>query len=214
MAYDHAAPRFGPNWETAETACRGVLYRSKLAAQWAAFFDALRIEHRYRPHVFKLAATTPFSPDFWLPQLKAWLIIKPADQVIRSADGWKAELFARENPDCRVWISSGEPRPGEWHVEQLGPSVRPIARAMLLADALVPGERIWICGATDDSERLVFDPINLAGSSPVEGRPADPNRDPVMRIAYAHVDRLEGETWTGAGMIARRMASDLLQPMA
>ena len=216
MAYDHAALRFGQNADalSVETAYRGVLYRSKLAAQWAAFLDALRIEHSYRPSTFRLAGATPFTPDFWMPQLNAWLIVKPADPTIRGADRWKAELFAREQAGSRVWISSGAPRAGEWHVEQLGVAARPIARALLLSDAATPGERVWICGATDDSERLVFDPINLAGRQPAEGQPADPNRDTVMRIAYGHAERLEGETWTSVGMIARRRAADLPQPAA
>jgi hypothetical protein len=216
MAYDHAVLRFGQNTDalSSETAHRGVLYRSRLAAQWAAFLDALRVEHSYRPKTFRLAATTPFTPDFWLPQLNTWLIVKPADPAVRGADRWKAELFAREQSGSRVWISSGPPRAGEWHVEQLAGLSRPIARALLLSDAAIPGKRVWICGATGDSDRLAFDPINFAGRQPIEGQPADPNRDTVMRIAYSHVERFEGDSWTGVGMIARRVAADLPQPAA
>jgi hypothetical protein len=218
MAYDHAALRFGHNSDAlnVETAYRGVLYRSKLAAQWAAFFDALRIEHVYQPKTFRLAATTPFTPDFWLPRLNAWLVARPADPANRNTDRWKAELFAREQPDCRVWISSGAPRATEWHVEQLGGRARPIARALLLTDSMLPAERVWICGATDDSDRLVFDPIDVAGCAPDirTGSPADPNRDAVMRIAYGQVEHFEGEGWTEVGMITRRMVADLPQPAA
>lgn len=215
MAYDHAALRFGQNADalSVETAYRGVLYRSKLAAQWAAFLDALRIEHSYRPKTFRLAGTTPFTPDFWLPQLSAWLIVKPADLATRGADRWKAELFARDQSGSRIWISSGAPRSGEWHVEQLAGPARPIARAMLLADASLPGERVWMCGANDGSDRLVFDPVDFAGSSPVSAAssPADPNRDTVMRIAYSHADRVESEGWASVGMLAGRHLADLSQ---
>jgi hypothetical protein len=218
MAYDHAALRYGQNADALDkdTPYRGVLYRSKPAAQWAVFLDALRIEHIYRPTTLRLAVTTPFTPDFWLQRLNTWLIVRPADPVVRSADGWKAELFARDHPSCRVWVSSGAPRPGEWHVEQLGGAARPIARAILLADAARPAERVWICGANDDSERLVFDPVDLAGCKPDirGGCPADPNRDALMRIAYGHVERFEEESWTNMGASARRMADELAQPAA
>jgi hypothetical protein len=217
MAYDHAALRFGQNTDAlgANTSYRGVLYRSKLAAQWAAFFDALRIEHVYQPKTFLLGAATPFTPDFWLPGLNAWLVVRPVDPVIRGADGWKTELFAREHSSCRVWISSGAPRAGEWHIEQLGGQMsgmaRPIARALLLADDALPAERVWICGANDDGDRLVFDPVDVAGCTPDVRAccPADPNRDTVMRIAYSHVERLESDVWTGMGALASRRLADL-----
>lgn len=212
MAYDHAALRFGQNWDALDkqTPYRGDLYASKLAAQWAAFFDVLRIEHVYRPAAFRLAAAVSFTPDFWLPRLGAWLMVRPADPAIRNADRWKAELFAREQPACRVWIASGEPRAGEWHVEQLGGSARPIARALLLADADHPAERVWICGANDDSERLIYDPVDLAGCAPGvgSGRPADPNSDPLMRIAYGHVENLNDEAWAPLAAFAARHVSD------
>jgi hypothetical protein len=208
MAYDHASLGFEQNADVpaGDTPCRGVLYRSKLIAQWAAFFDGLRIEHVYQPRTFCLAGTTPFTPDFWLPALNAWLVVRPADPVIRDADRWKTELFAREHSSCRVWVSSGAPRAGEWHIEQLGGLARPIARALLLADAALPAERVWVCGANDDSDRLVFDPIDVAGCSPDIrlGCPANPNQDTVMRIAYGHVERFDSDGWIDMGALSRR----------
>jgi hypothetical protein len=212
MAYDHAALRFGQNWDALdkETPYRGDLYASKLAAQWAAFFDALRIEHVYQPAAFRLAAGISFTPDFWLPRLGAWLIVRPADPAIRNADRWKVELFTRERRASRIWIASGEPRAGEWYVEQLGGAARAIARALLLVDAEAPAQRAWICGVNDDSERLIFDPIDVAGNVPYNrtGRPADPNSDPLMRMAYSHVENLNDDAWASLAALAAERVSD------
>jgi hypothetical protein len=211
MAYDHAALRFVQNFEALDnqTPYRGDLYRSKLAARWAAFFDALRIEHVYLPTAFRLPTAMSFQPDFWLPRLGAWLIVRPVDPLIRNADRWKVELLAQELPACRVWIASGVPRAGEWYVEQLGGGARAVARALLLADAEHPAERVWICGVNDDSERLIFDPIDVAGNVPYNrtGRPADPNSDPLMRMAYSHVENLNDDAWAPLAAFAARHAS-------
>ena len=44
------------------TAYRGRIYRSRLEARWAAFFDLLGWEHEYEPYDLG-----QWSPDFLLP---------------------------------------------------------------------------------------------------------------------------------------------------
>jgi len=56
------------------TLYRGRMYRSRLEARWAAFFDALGWEHEYEPFDLGL-----WSPDFLLPEFKILVEVKPID---------------------------------------------------------------------------------------------------------------------------------------
>lgn len=212
MAFDHAPLGLDGNVDrsTAPTVYRGIQYRSRLAAEWAVFLDALGIEHVYLARTFRVARGLDHAPDFWLPELKAWLDVLPADPAFRRAHRWKIEQVARQGAGQRVWIASGAPRRGEWHVEQLGGAGPAVARGMLLIDAVAPQGRVWICGAADEaSDRLVFDPIEKVGSRPALGRPADPESDALMRMAYGRVEQFSAETWTSLGMAAERRLAAL-----
>jgi len=190
---------------------RGVSYRSKLTARWAAFLDALGIAHVYEPRSFLAGRSTRYTPDFWLPELKTWLDVQPTEPAIRDTQRWKAEELAKQRPNERVWIASGAPRRDEWHVEQLAGAGPGIARGMLLIDAIAPEGRAWMCGAADEtSDRLVFDPIEKEGVSPAVGRPADPGSDGMMRLAYGRVEHFSAETWTSLGMATERRLAALM----
>lgn len=58
------------------TLYRGVSFRSRLEARWAVFYDALGIEWQYEPEGYSLPHG-PYLPDFWLPQIAAFIEIKP-----------------------------------------------------------------------------------------------------------------------------------------
>jgi hypothetical protein len=57
------------------TLYRGRMYRSRLEARWAAFFDRLGWAHEYEP--FDLG---PWSPDFLLTDMSVLVEVKPATQ--------------------------------------------------------------------------------------------------------------------------------------
>ena len=213
MAFDHAPLRTAQK----KTLHRGVVCGSRLEAQWAAFLEALRIAHVYESQTFALSPGVYFTPSFWLPQLKTWLCIRPAGEE-RDTDRWKIELFGRQHPETRLWITSGPPRASEWHVEQLAGTGRGIARGLVLADAGRPGDRVWICGTNDEaSEHLIFDSIDIGRPNHAPGfggsRPADPNSDTSMRIAYAHADGAgsdtDSESWAPLGASLRRHVGEL-----
>lgn len=214
MPLDNLALRFQPNADPAavDSVYGGVRYHSKRHAQWAVFLDSLGLVHAHRPRSFRLGRSTVYTPDFWLPELNAWLEVKSEVAATREADSWKAEQFARQHPEFRVWLSSGAPRPGEWHLEQLAGAGPVIARGLLLADTGAPHNRIWVCGSNEEnSDRLVFDAIEIGtGKSEVRPRsfPADPNTDVSMRLAYGCVEHFTAETWASIGMAGRRLAAD------
>lgn len=66
-----------------ETEYNGCLFRSRLEARWAVFFDALGVEYQYELEGFDLGEAGWYLPDFYLPGLKLWVEIKaesPTDE--------------------------------------------------------------------------------------------------------------------------------------
>jgi hypothetical protein len=59
-----------------ETRYRGYLFRSRLEARWAVYFDALELEWEYEKEGFNLDGLL-YLPDFWLPQPHWWAEVKP-----------------------------------------------------------------------------------------------------------------------------------------
>lgn len=59
-----------------ETVYRGYRFRSRLEARWAVCFDTLDIAYEYEPQGFDLGGV-PYLPDFYLPDLRWWIEIKP-----------------------------------------------------------------------------------------------------------------------------------------
>jgi hypothetical protein len=59
-----------------ETAYNGYLFRSRLEARWAVFFDAAGLLYQYEPQGFDLDGLL-YLPDFWFPELCCWVEIKP-----------------------------------------------------------------------------------------------------------------------------------------
>ena len=92
------------------TRYNGYLFRSRLEARWAVFFDALKIEYQYEPEGFQLAAGW-YLPDFFLPQVKLYAEAKPLDpDPVALAKGHelcrrsgKGVLFLIGPPDFRVY---------------------------------------------------------------------------------------------------------------
>lgn len=54
-----------------ETEYKGCLFRSRLEARWAVFFDAVGIEWEYEPEGFQATDGTRYLPDFYLPKMIA-----------------------------------------------------------------------------------------------------------------------------------------------
>jgi len=60
-----------------ETHYAGHRFRSRLEARWAVFFNALNITWQYEPQGYTVGRDKhPYLPDFWLPDLKAFVEVK------------------------------------------------------------------------------------------------------------------------------------------
>ena len=78
-----------------QTRYKGYAFRSRLEARWAVYFDHLGIKWDYEPEGFELGNGLRYLPDFWLPDLKLWVEIKPVS--IDSTAAEKATRLASEN---------------------------------------------------------------------------------------------------------------------
>ena len=59
-----------------QTIYRDIIFRSRLEAKWAAMMDLIGIGFEYEPRRFKTDLGY-YLPDFWLPEIGAWLELKP-----------------------------------------------------------------------------------------------------------------------------------------
>lgn len=89
------------------TVYRGFLFRSRLEARWAVFMDTMDVKFVYEPEGYDLDGLW-YLPDFWLPQMKAHLEIKPdtlsaeeQEKATRLATFSKLPVFVMEGqPEC------------------------------------------------------------------------------------------------------------------
>lgn len=95
--------RFG-NAKSIDTRYGGHLYRSRLEARWAVFFDTLGIQFEYEPEGFELPGGIRYLPDFWLPKQNCWIEIKPGHH--NNEEGVKASLLATAT-NKTVYVSCG-----------------------------------------------------------------------------------------------------------
>ena len=62
-----------------DTPYRGHLFRSRLEARWAVFFDALRIKWEYEPEGYDLGDGVKYLPDFYWTEENIYIEIKPSN---------------------------------------------------------------------------------------------------------------------------------------
>ena len=75
-----------------ETRYRGYLCRSRLEARWMVFLDHLGIDFEYELEGFDLPNGQRYLPDLWLPKIKHWAEVKPAE-------------FTAEERSKAVWLA-------------------------------------------------------------------------------------------------------------
>ena len=94
-----------------QTRLGGLDYRSRTEAEWAEVLRAHKIAFDYEPVKFDFRLVAPsdwgplvYIPDFWLPDLKLWLEVKP--HLPNLQEYRKAALLA-ECTGCGVLVTAG-----------------------------------------------------------------------------------------------------------
>lgn len=76
------------------TTYSGTSFRSRLEADFAAHFDALGLAWDYEPEGFELDNGMRYLPDFWLPQIRAWVEVKGEhEQRVDKFEAFAAQLW-------------------------------------------------------------------------------------------------------------------------
>jgi len=96
----------------------GTEFRSRTEAEWAEALDRHRLAYSYEPIKFGFHAVMPdhwsfasvYIPDFWVPEIKAWLEVKPRQPNL--IEYRKAALLA-ECTGCSVLVTHGRPLDSE-----------------------------------------------------------------------------------------------------
>ena len=86
------------------TLYRGVTYRSRTEARWAAFFDRMSIDAVYEGEGYDLDVW--YLPDFWLPGPGVWFEVKGIGPSQREVE--QARRLATASGRCVV-IAIGHP---------------------------------------------------------------------------------------------------------
>ncbi len=103
------------NWQP--TLYNGIIYRSKLEARWAVFFNSLGVIHSYEPRTFYFPEhggdLHQYTPDFGILTEYDFIEIKFSTPTnteyakvrILSQRGYKCAIFAGGcNPDVQVYL--------------------------------------------------------------------------------------------------------------
>lgn len=90
-----------------QTLYNNYLFRSRLEARWAVFFDAAGIEYQYEPEGYDLGSGEKYLPDFWLTGLKLWVEIKP--DTLSDRERKVARLLSEQSRE-NVLILIGRPQ--------------------------------------------------------------------------------------------------------
>jgi hypothetical protein len=80
-----------------ETQYRGYLFRSRLEARWAVFFDALQMEWQYETQGYELGDCR-YLPDFWLPQIDAFVEVKGDPDGLRKDFARMSAILGPKSP--------------------------------------------------------------------------------------------------------------------
>jgi hypothetical protein len=104
-----------------QTEYKGRLFRSRLEARWAVFFETANIRWEYEPEGYWVS-DEPYLPDFFLPDIRMMIDVKPYGFFERNPDDpdrVKMSVIqsiwnAAESNLPKLWVLEGNPRNGEY----------------------------------------------------------------------------------------------------
>ena len=102
-----------------ETHYNGYLFRSRLEARWAVFFDAGGIKYNYEEQGYKNEAGEYYLPDFFLPEMSTHVEVKPNTKAAIKDIERAARFIEWGGPIRRILILSDIPEASNdntcWH---------------------------------------------------------------------------------------------------
>lgn len=102
------AAHIQPQIQPIQTCYRGFLFRSRLEARWAVFFDSMGITFEYEPQGFQLPNGKRYLPDFLLTHLDIFAEVKP-NWPNATSDLLKAQEFVMGGMSKAILFLVGPP---------------------------------------------------------------------------------------------------------
>lgn len=106
------------NIKAIQTEYKGYLFRSRLEARWAVFFDELGIEWEYEPEGLVLSNGTYYLPDFYLPGFHCFFEVK-RKSIRGTSEGYHAMVLISNGQWCNEWsgiICFGDPMDDDLYI--------------------------------------------------------------------------------------------------
>lgn len=91
------------------TRYNGYLFRSRLEARWAMFFDALGLEYEYEMEGYEMEGIR-YLPDFYIPSLNRWFEIKGQPMSIKEMQKCEQFCLRRDNENIKFSVLIGAPK--------------------------------------------------------------------------------------------------------
>lgn len=117
------------NIKPIETSYKGCLFRSRLEARWAVFFDAIGTKWEYEKEGFELGNGERYLPDFWLPDIGTgiWFEVKGEPPTLKEINKLVKLCEGTDNFGCIAWGTMDVPyvifrelHDGTHHIDILG----------------------------------------------------------------------------------------------
>lgn len=100
----------------------GYCFRSRLETRWAIFFESLKIDYLYECKKFIFPDKRTYTPDFYLPDLKMWIEIKPMQPTMEELEKVKilSQLLSRISNKYRAILIYGNCEPPHMKKHRVG----------------------------------------------------------------------------------------------
>ncbi len=103
-----------PTIKAIETVYDGHLFRSRLEARWAVFFKSVGLKYEYELEGYDLGDGVKYLPDFYLPDLKLHVEVKP-NRDLSHKDIEKIVRFSADH-DNQLLLIVGTPEAEEMFI--------------------------------------------------------------------------------------------------
>ena len=93
-----------------ETLHNNILFRSRLEARWAIYFETMGFDYLYEYEGFDLNSAGWYLPDFYLPHVQMWGEVKPETFTDTELEKLKALVIFTQKPALML-IGTPEQKP-------------------------------------------------------------------------------------------------------
>lgn len=97
-----------------QTKYNGYLFRSRLEARWAVFFDGMGINYEYEPEGYEISNCDKYLPDFFLPDCCTYVEVKSLGAIKIDFDNGKAHFQDGREP-ANKYAQFAKRVPFEWN---------------------------------------------------------------------------------------------------